>query len=96
MLPEANEVSSWGHPNFRAGKKIFASLDHYQGRRCIAFKTERQKDLLKDDRFFVAPYAGHRGWVCLKVEAKLDWKEIESLLLSSYRLVAQKRMLAAL
>ena len=38
-LPEVRETVKWGHPTFEAGKKIFAVLDHYQGRACIAFRA---------------------------------------------------------
>lgn len=37
-----------------------------------------------------------RGWTCLRVRAKLRWKEVEKLLVESYRRVALKRMIAAL
>ncbi|HMF13765.1 MAG TPA: MmcQ/YjbR family DNA-binding protein [Gemmataceae bacterium] len=30
-LPEAGEVEAWGHPTFRAGKKMFAAFG--EGRR---------------------------------------------------------------
>ena len=29
-LPETSEVGSWGHPNFRAGKKTFAVFETYE------------------------------------------------------------------
>jgi hypothetical protein len=28
-FPETKEVSSWGHPNFRAGKKTFATFETF-------------------------------------------------------------------
>ena len=97
-LPEVRETVKWGHPTFEAGKKMFAVLDRYDGRLCIAFRVpdERLEELLADKRFTAAPYAARYGWVCLDAEGRLDWKEIEDLLQSSYRLVALKRMLAAL
>jgi len=62
-LPEVVETIKWRHPTFEAGKKIFAVLDHYHGRPCIAFRTsmEEQKKLCRDERFFPAPYAAKRG-----------------------------------
>jgi predicted DNA-binding protein (MmcQ/YjbR family) len=97
-LPETSETTSWGHPNFRAGKKMFAALDEYQGQLCIAFKTtlEEQARLVKDERYFEAPYSGHLGWVCLKANGKIDWEELKPHLIASYRLVALKRMITAL
>jgi predicted DNA-binding protein (MmcQ/YjbR family) len=97
-LPEVRETTKWGHPTFEAGKKMFAVLDRYEGRTCIAFRApaERLPALLEDDRFFAAPYAARHRWVCLHVDAPLDWREVEQLLRDSYRQVALKRMLAAL
>jgi len=97
-LPEVRETVKWGHPTFEAGKKIFAVLDRYDGRPCIAFRTplDMVDELLADERFTEAPYAARFGWVCLNVEGPIDWDEVERLVQGSYRLVALKRMLAAL
>ena len=97
-LPEVRETVKWGHPTFEAGKKIFAVLDRYDGRPCIAFRAPLEKvdELLADVRFTEAPYAARFGWVCLNVEGLIDWAEVERLVHGSYRLVALKRMLAAL
>jgi predicted DNA-binding protein (MmcQ/YjbR family) len=97
-LPETRETVKWGHPTFEAGKKIFAVLDNYEGSTCIAFRVpaDRAAGLLQDNRFFEAPYAGGRGWICLRTEGKLNWENIAEFLRESYRQVALKRMLAAL
>jgi predicted DNA-binding protein (MmcQ/YjbR family) len=97
-LPEAQETVKWGHPTFVAGKKMFAVLDRYDGRLCIAFRVpmETLEDLLADERFIEAPYAARFGWVCLFVDGRVDWAEVNRLIEASYRLVALKRMLAAL
>jgi predicted DNA-binding protein (MmcQ/YjbR family) len=93
-LPEVRETVKWGHPTFEAGKKMFAVLDKYGGRPCIALRVsdDQREALSADDRFFDAPYAG--GWVC--VRGRIGRGELTSRLLASYRLVALKRMLAAL
>jgi predicted DNA-binding protein (MmcQ/YjbR family) len=97
-FPEVRETVKWGHPTFEAGKKMFAVLDHYNGRPCLAFRAapERQQEYLADERFFEAPYAARYGWMCLRADASLDWREIADLVRGSYRQVALKRMLAAL
>jgi predicted DNA-binding protein (MmcQ/YjbR family) len=97
-LPEVRETIKWGHPTFEAGKKIFAVLDHYDGSPCLAFRVspERIEAYLRDERFFEAPYSSHRGWLCLRTDRPLKWREIEALVRDSYRQVALKRMLAAL
>jgi predicted DNA-binding protein (MmcQ/YjbR family) len=98
QLPEVRETVKWGHPTFEAGKKIFAVLDRYDGRPCIAFRAPLEKvdELLADERFTEAPYAARFGWVCLNVAGSIDWAEVERLVQGSYRLVALKRMLAAM
>jgi predicted DNA-binding protein (MmcQ/YjbR family) len=97
-FPETTEVTAWGHPTFKAGKKMFACLDEYHGVRCIALQpgTARRRALLSDPRFFEAPYDRQKTWVCLRSDGKLDWNEIEQWCLESYRFVALKRMLSAL
>jgi len=97
-LPETSEVQSWGHPNFRAAKKTFAVFEQYQGEWAICCKVLRshQALFLKDPRFYRTPYIGHQGWVSLRVAGRLDWEEIEELVVGSYRLVASAQMLKAL
>ena len=97
-LPEVAETASWGHPNFRAGRKTFAALEVYKGVLCLCFKTtlSEQEVLLHDPRFFASPYAGPQGWVSMKIDGRLDWKAIEQHLVSAYRLVALQRMLVAM
>ena len=97
-LPEFTETGAFGHPNFRAGKKTFAAYEPVKGRPSIAFKLntpEVDLILLSDDRFFPTPY-GRGFWISLWADEPLDWKEIEKLLLRSYRGVALQRMLTAL
>ena len=97
-LPECRETVSWGNPTFLAGKKQFAVLDRYHERWCIAFVTtaEKQRALLKRAGFFAAPYGAKYGWVCRDAEGRIGWKDLEKLLVASYRHVAIKRMLDAL
>ena len=90
-LPGVTETSSWGHPNFRTGNRIFASFDNYRGEECICFKAEREmQDLLLDDeRFFRAPYVGHLGWVCVRAAGRLNWRKLRGLLFESHRLASK-------
>jgi len=97
-LPESREVQAWGHPTFRAGKKMFAAFGDEYGQLALGLKVgfERQEELLGDSRFFPTPYAAHQGWVSLRVDNKTNWDEVKSLLCEAYRQVALKRMLEAL
>jgi predicted DNA-binding protein (MmcQ/YjbR family) len=96
-LPESTEVASWGHPNFRAGKRTFVTFEWVNGRPSIAFRLNPiDVDLLlRRTGFFVTPY-GQGRWVSVWADVSLNWRLVEHLLQQSYRTVALKRMIAAL
>jgi predicted DNA-binding protein (MmcQ/YjbR family) len=95
--PEASEAASWGHPNFKAGKKVFVAWEHIKARPSIAFRLEPKdvERLLTRKQFFETPY-GRGQWVSLWAEGDLDWKAVTDLVDRSYRVVALKRMIGAL
>jgi predicted DNA-binding protein (MmcQ/YjbR family) len=97
-LPEAREVEAWGHPTFRAGKKMFAAFGGEAGELSLGLKMSfaRQDELLEDDRFFPTPYAARLGWVSLRIDGRTNWQEVQSLVGEAYRQVALRRMLKAL
>jgi predicted DNA-binding protein (MmcQ/YjbR family) len=96
-FPETSERSSWGHPNFRAGKKTFAAVERVKGRPSIAFRLGPGEVARLTGRrhFFTTPY-GRGLWISVWADVPLDWRVIAGLLERSYRLVALKRMIAAL
>lgn len=96
-LPEGQEVEAWGHPTFRAGKKLFAIFGDYEGKPAIAIKSTpaEQAGLTERPEYYLPPYVANAGWVGVRIQ-KVKWKEVETLLIKGYRLVALKRMLKAL
>jgi predicted DNA-binding protein (MmcQ/YjbR family) len=93
-LPEAKEVEAWGHPTFRAGKKMFAAFGgEGEAAPTVGMKMsfERQEELLNDPRFYPTPYAARLGWVSINLDGKVNWKELKSLLVEAYKQVALKR-----
>src|SRR5437667_6688587 len=94
-FPETSERASWGHPNFRAGKKTFAAFERVKGRPSIAFRLNRADvtRLIRRKQFFETPY-GRGLWISTWADTRLDWRFIRSLLQRSYRVVALKRMIA--
>jgi hypothetical protein len=48
------------------------------------------------DRFFRPPYVGGRGWLGVRLDGRIDWKEIEVVCEEAYRSVASKKLTASL
>lgn len=97
-LPETSETGSWGHPNFRAGKRTFTTFEWIGGRPSLAFNLgefDSDQLLLKGDPFFATPY-GRGRWVSVWADVPVDWDMVEELVERSYRRVALKRMIVAL
>jgi predicted DNA-binding protein (MmcQ/YjbR family) len=96
-LPETSERSSWGHPNFRAGKRTFSTFERVGGRPSIAFRLDSDdiERLLRRKQFFSTPY-GRGLWVSVWADTALDWRLVGDLIRRSYRVVALQRMIKAL
>jgi predicted DNA-binding protein (MmcQ/YjbR family) len=96
-FPETSETASWGHPNFRAGKRIFSAFEIVKGRPSIAFRLEATdvNRLLRNNNFFSTPY-GQGRWASMWVDGPVDWRLVARLLERSYRVVANKRMITVL
>jgi predicted DNA-binding protein (MmcQ/YjbR family) len=91
-LPRTVERTSYGHPAFAVGRELFAVIETYRGALSLAIRVgpQRQSQLLGDDRFYLTPYVGKRGWVSLRLlAAPLDWDELADLLADSHRRLLQ-------
>jgi hypothetical protein len=104
-LPEAHEVRAWGEPTFRVRNKLFAMYasagnHHGAGRPAVWCKAAPGNQPLMiaaaPRRFFVPPYVGPSGWIGVWLDRGADWPELDGLLRDAYRLVAPKRLVAAL
>jgi predicted DNA-binding protein (MmcQ/YjbR family) len=96
-LPETNETGSFGHPNFRAGKRTFAAFEWIDGRASLAFRlgADEVAVALQHPGFFATPY-GRGVWVSVWADAKTNWGLLTDLAERSYRSVALVRMLREL
>jgi predicted DNA-binding protein (MmcQ/YjbR family) len=96
-LPETTETGSWGHPNFRAGKRTFVTYEWIRGSPTIAFRLSPAEGRKREQArgFLSTPY-GRGQWVSMEAHGRLDWRLVDALILKSYREVAIKRMLRAL
>jgi predicted DNA-binding protein (MmcQ/YjbR family) len=98
-LPGAEEYVMVHHPAFRVGKKPFAIAGMEEATKgatlSINLGPEAQHQLLDDARFTRTPYIGQHGWVTV-TSSKLKKGELETLVVESYKRVANKKQLAAL
>jgi len=102
-LPDTSEKLSHGAPTFWGGKKTFASFHdnhHGDGRVALWLKLPpgAQQTLVEaqPETFFVPPYVGPSGWVGVKLDGKVDWGMVATLLEDGFRCVAGKRAIALL
>lgn len=102
-FPETSERISHGEPTwFVREKRVFVMYaDHHHDARlafwCAAPAWAQQARITSDpDRFFFPPYVGHRGWLGVWLDVPVDWDEIADIVAEAYRVVAPKRLLAAL
>jgi predicted DNA-binding protein (MmcQ/YjbR family) len=84
-LPGTVEKSSWGHPNWAAGR-IYAAFEQYGGRPslCALASREEQSLLVLDDRLFVPPYVGSKGWVGVWLDKRPAWSLVAALLRAAH------------
>ncbi|MEX0751083.1 MAG: MmcQ/YjbR family DNA-binding protein [Dehalococcoidia bacterium] len=100
-LPEAT-AREQQHVKFTVRGKSFAYyLDDHHGDGRVAINVKaapgQQQALIAayPERFFMPSYLGPKGWLGLYLDAGvIDWDEVESLLIDSYRMIAPKRLAA--
>lgn len=102
-MPEATRQLMGRHAGFYVRKKTFAYfLDDHHGDGIVGLVCKvlpgDNKALIaaNPERFYMPAYVGSKGWVGLRLDAgEVDWEEIEELVVHSYRLIAPKRLAAA-
>ena len=104
-LPEVTERPSHGAPTFFVrGKATFVTVwaeghhDHtFPHLWCAAPPGAQEMRIAEDaDRIFRPPYVGHRGWIGVRLDGKVDWAQIEELCEDAYRTVAPRTLVAQL
>jgi hypothetical protein len=102
-FPESSEVLSHGAPDFRVRGKTFASFlinHHGDGRIALwlALPEGAQAALVaaKPKHYFVPPYVGHRGWVGVRLDQGLSWREVGERVREAWDKVAPPKLAATL
>ena len=88
------EKEAWGECTFRVvDGSMFAMTDnnhHKSGHVAVWVKAPAmaQEILINSDpqRFFKPPYMGHKGWVGVRLEGKLDWSHLAAILKDGYEM----------
>jgi predicted DNA-binding protein (MmcQ/YjbR family) len=98
-LPETEEVETWGHPTFRVRGKMFAGMGNDdEPEPSVSFKAEpdeREVLLAIGAPWFVPAYVGRHGWLGARLVDDLAAAELDELLVTSWRLIAPKRLVKA-
>jgi hypothetical protein len=96
-LPETEEGSHMGHPDFRVGGKVFATLAYPNADwGMVRLMPEQQADFRAlSTAFEPAPGAWGRGGNTLVRLAEIDSDLLETALAAAWRERAPKRLLAA-
>jgi hypothetical protein len=94
-LPEATEKEAWGSPTFRVRDKMFAMfVDNHHGDGRVALWCKAPAGVQEivvgaaPEKFFVPPYVGHKGWIGVRLDGPVDWKEVAEFMTDAHEMTA--------
>jgi hypothetical protein len=96
LLPEVIEGAHMGHPDFRVGGKIFATLWIDEDRVVVKLTPEVQAALTEAEPNVFEPIAGswgRRGWTNVDL-VEADEETLRSALMAAWRTVAPPGLVA--
>lgn len=96
-LPEAEEKSHFGKPDFRVRDKIFAGFND-KGRAYVKLTPEQQEMLMSAEPTLMSPIPGgwgKKGWTLVDQQAA-DEALLRSVLVTAYKNVAPKKLIVLL
>ncbi len=96
-MPEAEEKSHFGNPDFRVRNKIFAGLSADETRATLKLLPEIQSVVLATDSSVFSPCAGawgRSGWTFVDL-LKAERGQVEQLVREAWTLVAPKNLVAS-
>jgi predicted DNA-binding protein (MmcQ/YjbR family) len=93
-LPGAYEDRPWGSVHCKVDGKIFVGWGRLDdGTMSVGLRVDPAFQTMlvaNDPRFSVAKYVGKHGGVDMRLGPKPDWREVERLIVESYRMIAKK------
>lgn len=94
-FPEAEERSHMGHPDFRVGGKIFATIAADGERGALKLTAEQQAVLTRTDPAIFEPASGAwgRNGATMAIFANLDEATARQALAAAWKNVAPKTLL---
>ncbi len=102
-LPGVTEKLSHGAPTFFV-RKSFLMLwphghhDQHFAHLWAAAPAGVQAEVVEaePERFFKPPYVGARGWIGLRLDARVDWDEVAAVAEDAYRTIAPPKLVTEL
>lgn len=96
LLPETLEGAHQGHPDFRVGGRIYATLWTEEARVVVRLSPEQQAVRVEAEPDAFAPVPGTwgaRGWTSLDLDAAAE-ESLRAALLAAWRTVAPPGLVA--
>lgn len=97
-VPGAVEKEAWGECTFRVeGGSMFAMTNCHPSANGVVELWVKAPAMVQEilvgsapETFFKPPYVGHKGWVGVRLDRKVDWKQVEEMLRDGAELSAPK------
>jgi hypothetical protein len=96
-LPEVEEKSHFGKPDFRVKNKIFAGLSADEKQATLKLPTKVQVPLVKkrpETFSFAAGAWGRSGWTYVEL-GRIEREELRAPAVEAWRLIAPKKLVQA-
>jgi len=103
-LPQTTREIHGRHAGFKVKKKIFLYyVDDHHGDGIVAINCKLPPGentaliAAQPKHYYMPAYVGPRGWAGFRLDAgRIDWSEVTELIKTSYSLIADKKLAAAL
>ena len=100
-LPETEETTGHGSPDFKVGGKAFATFrinHHCDGLVCLLLIASRETQQMyvssATEIFFGPSYVGPKGWYGIDLEQGMKWDRVAQLAYEAYCGISPKNLLA--